>query len=234
MVTDPASRPCHDGAMRRTLLLATALAWALTGCSGSGSVPTQAPSRTSAAAADAAATAPGTDLAFGEPATLAWEPTVRESGTLDLTVDAVAEKRQSVFDGWVRDDVMAASRPYFVTVSLTNAGDSDLGGNDVPLYLRDDNGTLGAPWTLGGDFTACQSGPLPTPFGPGDEAEMCLVYLVPDGARIDDMVFEPVEGYDPISWTGEAKAPAQATKKTPSQATKKTEKKPARKKRRNG
>ena len=53
-----------------------------------------------------------------------------------------------------------------------------------PALPRDDRGTLVAPWTLGGDFTACQSGPLPTPFEPGAEAELCLVYLAPDGARI--------------------------------------------------
>jgi hypothetical protein len=48
---------------------------------------------------------------------------------------------------------------------------------------------------------------LPTPFEPGAEAEMCLVYLVPDGARIQDMVFEPTEGYDPITWTGVVEKP---------------------------
>ena len=83
----------------------------------------------------------------------------------------------------------------------------------MPLYLRDDNGTLGAPWTLGGDFAACQSGPLPTPFTPGTETEMCLVYLVPDGARIRDLVFEPTEGYDPITWSGEVEEPEQSGKR---------------------
>lgn len=202
--------------MRRTLLLITALAWALTACSrngsDSGSEPAPALDGTATPASDSTATEPGSDLAFGAAATLVWQPAAGLSGTLDLSVDAVVEQRQSVFDGWVRDDVMAASRPYFVTVSLTNAGDADLGGADVPLYLRDDSGALGAPWTLGGDFTACQSGPLPTPFEPGDQAEMCLVYLVPHGARIDDMVFEPTEGYDPISWTGDVATPAKATK----------------------
>jgi hypothetical protein len=150
-----------------------------------------------------ASTDPGTRLDFGEPATLVWQPAQDLTGVLDLTVDSVTEQRQSVFDGWARDEAMAAARPYFVTVSLTNTGESDLGGQAVPLYLRDDTGALGAPWTLGGDFTACQSGPLPTPFEPGAEADLCLVYLAPDGARIDDMVFEPSEGYDPISWTGD-------------------------------
>ena len=36
---------------------------------------------------------------------------------------------------------------------------------------------------------------------------MCLVYLAPDGARITDMVFEPTEGYDPITWTGDVTRP---------------------------
>ena len=101
-----------------------------------------------------------------------------------------------------------------MTVTLTNVGDTDLGGQDVPLYLRDTDGSLGAPWTLGGDFAACQSGPLPDPFEAGAEAEMCLVYLVPDGGRVRDLVFEPTEGYDPITWSGEVQEPAKrATKR---------------------
>jgi hypothetical protein len=198
--------------MRRTVVLTTAFLLSLTSCSGGDDEPSAAPAD-AATTAEAAATAPGTDLGFGEPATLVWQPAASVSGTLELSVDAVAEQRQSVFDGWVRDDVMAASRPYFVTVTVTNAGESDLAGQVVPLYLRDDNEALGAPWTLGGDFTACQSGPFPSPFGPGAEAELCLVYLVPRGARITDMVFEPTEGYDPITWTGEVATPKQAAKK---------------------
>ncbi|RYC14594.1 hypothetical protein [Nocardioides zhouii] len=193
--------------MRRTVVLTTALMLAATGCSGSDSGTTPTPATTSGAVDTAAATDPGTDLELGDEATLVWQPATSLTGVLELSVDAVAEQRQSVFDGWIRDDVMAASRPYFVTVTLTNAGESDLAGQDVPLYLRDDNGTLGAPWTLGGDFAACQSGPLPTPFGAGTDAGMCLVYLVPDGARIEDLVFEPTEGYDPITWSGEVQAP---------------------------
>jgi hypothetical protein len=140
------------------------------------------------------------------------------SGESDLSGQAVPL--------YLRDDAMSDARPYFVRVTLRNAGDADLGGQAVPLYLRDDTGALGAPWTLGGDFTACQSGPLPTTFAPGDEADMCLVYLVPDGARIKDMVFEPTEGYDPITWTGDVAKPARATTgKVGKKAGKKTDEK---------
>ncbi|PKH42841.1 hypothetical protein SAMN05192575_10332 [Nocardioides alpinus] len=192
--------------MRRTVLLPTVLAVALSACSGTDTdTGPEVGGTTSRVVSTPAGTDPGSDL--GEAAVLVWQPATSVTGVLELSVDAVAEQRRSVFDGWVRDDAMAASRPYFVTVSLRNTGESDLGGFDVPLYLRDDTGALGAPWTLGGDFTACQSGPLPSPFEAGAETEMCLVYLVPDGARIDDMVFEPTEGFDPISWTGEVARP---------------------------
>ena len=201
--------------MRRTILLTTALALSLTSCSGDDPAPTPAPEGTSTAAVDAASTEPGTDLDFGEPATVVWQPATSTTRTIEVSVDAVAEQSQSVFDGWVRDEAMAAARPYFVTVSVANAGEDDLGGLDVPLYLRDDTGALGAPWTLGGDFSACQSGPLPYPFEPGAETEMCLVYLAPDGARIRDMVFEPTEGFDPITWTGEVTRSVKPGRKKP-------------------
>lgn len=182
------------------------LALALTGCTGSSSTP-DAPEPGEAPVVTPTATEtgtePGTQMDFGEPATLVWQPTADLTGELELSVESVVEPRESVFDGWLRDDTMAASRAYFVRVRLANTGESDLGGQVVPLYLRDEGGTLGAPWTLGGDFTACQSGPLPVPFAAGVEEEMCLVYLVPERGRIRDLVFEPTEGYDPIVWTGE-------------------------------
>ena len=196
-------------------VLATALTASLTSCGGgdAGDPPTERPSTPGPAPASAedpegvTATAPGTALEHGDPATLVWQPTTDLTGALDLTVEVVQERRASVFDGWLAGDSMEDARPYFVSVALTNVGESDLGGQAVPLYLRDDRGRLGAPWTVGGDFTPCQSGPLPEPFEAGARAEMCLVYLAPDDARVEDMVFEPTEGYDPITWTGDVSGP---------------------------
>ena len=195
--------------MLRTAVLTSALALVLTACSGADDDAGPTPEPSAATPVAEASTPPGTELSFGDPATLVWQPTADLAGQLELSVDAVAEQRQSVFEGWLRDDAMEASRPYFVTVTLTNTGGSDLAGQPVPLYLRDETGRLGAPWTLGGDFTACQSGPLPEPFEPGDETAMCLVYLVPDGGRVRDLVFQPTEGYDPISWAGQVQEPRQ-------------------------
>lgn len=204
--------------MGRHAIPVLAAALLLSACSAGGAPedaePGTAPAGTTTATATSTpdGTAPGTDLAFGDPAVLAWQASRDVAGELELSVDTVAEQRQSVFDGWLRDDAMAASRPYFVTVTVSNVGDTDLGGQDVPLYLRDTRQTLGAPWTLGGAFTPCQSGPLPDPFPAGAEVAMCLVYLVPDGGRVRDLVFEPTEGYDPITWTGDVARPGEGGK----------------------
>lgn len=191
--------------------LATGLAASLTACGGGDAEPRPAPPNPAPAAAEepdgVSATEPGTALEHGDAATLMWKPASDLTGALDLTVETVQERRASVFDGWALGDSMQEARPYFVSVAVTNVGGTDLAGQAVPLYLRDDRGRLGAPWTVGGDFTPCQSGPLPEPFEAGASAEMCLVYLAPDGARIEDMVFEPTEGYDPISWAGDVSGP---------------------------
>ncbi|RYB89964.1 hypothetical protein EUA93_21140 [Nocardioides oleivorans] len=195
-------RPLHLTSCAALVLATLSLA----ACSGADPGSDAEPAGTPAAAA-ASGTAPGTALSYGDSATLVWQPTSTITGELELSVDTVAEQRPSVLDGWLRDDAMAASRPYFVTVTITNTGAADLGGQAVPVYLRDDDGRLGAAWSFGGDFTACQSGPLPTPFATGAETEMCLVYLAPDRARAEDVVFEPSEGYDPITWTGQVERP---------------------------
>jgi hypothetical protein len=197
--------------MLRPVVLATVLTASLTACGGGGAdeppVPAPAPAASAEDPGGVSATEPGTALEHGDAATLVWQPAAEVTGALDLTVEAVQERRASVFEGWVADDSLQTARTYLVTVALTNVGESDLAGQGVPLYLRDDRGRLGAPWTLGGDFTPCQSGPLPDPFEAGASAELCLVYLAPDGARIEDMVFEPTEGYDPITWTGDVTGP---------------------------
>ena len=61
-------------------------------------------------------------------------------------------------------------------------------------------GALGAPWTVGGDFAACQSGPLPTPFAAGARADMCLVYLVPGGANLPVGVVTGLAGAPFLLW----------------------------------
>lgn len=204
------------------LVLALGLAGA--GCSGGTATttdappgtrpgPTSGPSTGSAASAErplpeaVSLTEPGARLAHGQSATVSWSPGTDLVAVVDLRVDRVREVPRRAFAGWQQDEAMSRSRPYFVDVVVENRGESDLGGVPLPLFLLDDRGTFGTPWAFDGRFEACPSGPLPRRFAPGDEAQLCLVYLAADHGSIEAMVFAPDAGAEPITWTGEVSVP---------------------------
>jgi hypothetical protein len=147
-------------------------------------------------------TAPGTVLDHGQSATVAWELPGGEVAVADLQVERVRKVRRSVFAGWLQEGAVESAVPYFVDVVVENRGATDLGGEQVPLYLLDDSGTLGPPATFGGRFEPCSSRPLPRRFGRGDEAERCLVYLAPRRTAVEAMGFVPVDDFDAITWQG--------------------------------
>ncbi|PVG83471.1 hypothetical protein DDE18_09325 [Nocardioides gansuensis] len=214
--------------MQRASLLASALVLTLAACGGgeepaeSDASGTPSATATEPAAADEAGypvgteglelTEPGTTLDLGERATVAWQVGGGEVGVAELRVDRVREVTLEELEGWVADGSMKESRPYFVDVTVENAGETDLGGQEVPVLLMDSNGVLGPPWSFGGQFRPCNSGPLPGSFEPGEKKALCLVYLAPQGASIDAMAFAPVDGFEPIRWTGDVQTPADEKK----------------------
>lgn len=190
-----------------------AAALLLGGCTG-GDAGDGAATPTAAPTPDATATAypevggdvplaePGSALALGDTAAVAWEPRDGLVGAVALRVTDIAQRPTSVLDGFRLDDAARASTPYFVRATVTNAGDTDLGGVDVPLYVVDDRDRLVQASRFASTFRACPSGPLPSPFTSGAQASVCLVYLVPDGATAAGVSFRPTQVFDPITWTG--------------------------------
>lgn len=150
---------------------------------------------------------PGTTLELGDAAVVAWRPTSGSTGVLRVSVTAVAEQRPRLLDRFLLDEASEDARPYFVEVILTNAGETDLGGLQVPLYLRDDLGRLNPAWTVGEGLEECASGPFPDPFAPGDAVDMCLLYLVPSPGVAEDVVFRPSDEVEPVAWSGEILTP---------------------------
>ena len=61
------------------------------------------------------------------------------------------------------------------------------------------------PSSFNTTFRTCPSTPLPAGFGPGKAASLCLVYLVPNGGRLTEMSFRPLQAFEPILWKGPIK-----------------------------
>jgi hypothetical protein len=148
-------------------------------------------------------TRPGTALQVGETATVAWQPTQRVTGVLGLTVTGLERTSfEQSFKGWELDDATKSNAPYFVTATVRNDGTTDLGGRPVPLYGLAASGALVEASSFATDFKPCRPSVLPTPFPAGATAQVCLVYLIPNGGALDGVSFRPSQAFDPITWSG--------------------------------
>ncbi|KQT89273.1 hypothetical protein ASG49_15940 [Marmoricola sp. Leaf446] len=144
----------------------------------------------------------GTELAFGETATVAYEPNTTKASVLELTVAEVQAGRIADLAAFQLDAATKRSTPYYVTVRVENVGTGDLGGAAVPLFAVDGADTLIQPSSFTSDFDRCPSEPLPEKFGEGARTTGCLVYLVPDRGELTAVSFRPLQTFEPITWDG--------------------------------
>ena len=192
------------------VLLSTSL---LAGCSGSDDPDAAGESGSPSGSASASPYLPvpegitltpqGTHLSVGDQAVVAYEPRQDEVGVLDLTVTKLEQTTtKKTLSAWQLTDAQQKSTPYFVHVSVTNVGESDLGGRRVPLYAVNEDNLLLESTPFASSFEACPSTALPEKFGPGAAADVCLVYLAPNRGSLEAVSFRPEETFDPIYWTG--------------------------------
>lgn len=147
----------------------------------------------------------GSELEFGDVASVAWRPRTTTIGVLDIKVKAVERAPLSVFSGFRLDKQTRQSAAYFVRVRITNIGESNLSGTSIPLYLVDGENTLIQASSFASRFAPCPSRPFPRGFKPGGEVDTCLVYLAPDKGDAEAVSFRPFQAFNPIVWTGEEK-----------------------------
>lgn len=149
-------------------------------------------------------TGQGTALSVGDQAVVAFEPKQDLVGVLDVTVDSLESTTlKKSFSGWKLPDDLKTASPYFVRVSVTNVGETQLGGRGIPLYAVDGDDTLVEASSFVTKFRACPSTPLPKKFGPGDSTTACLVYLLPDAGDLQAISFRPTQDFNPITWSGD-------------------------------
>ncbi len=199
----------------RLVALATAAGLALAGCSSGGAEPeadastsvsaspTESPTADVSVPEGVEVTAQGTDLSFGDPAVVAFEPDQIRSTLLEMTVTKAREGSIDDFKGFVLDDPYKREANYFyVDVTVENVGESNVGGAPIPLWGVNGDNTLLPPVNFTTEFKKCPSQPLPKQFKAGDSVETCLVYLSPDKGTLESLSFRPDQAFDPIEWTG--------------------------------
>jgi len=225
--------PMHPGRSlprRQTRLLGLSLACvlALSACSGADddpvaeSSPSSGSSSSSSSSSSASTpakpylpvpdgvelTAQGSALAVGDKAVVAFEPRQDQIGVLDIKVTRLERTTfKESFSGWDVDAATKKTNPYFVHATVENAGDTDLGGRSVPLYIVDGRNTLIEASVFASTFKPCPSKALPDKFKNGDRTKVCLVYLSPRNGKLTAVSFRPTEDFVPITWTGDLEKP---------------------------
>jgi hypothetical protein len=150
----------------------------------------------------------GSQLQVDETATVAYELRQGVVGVLDIKVTRLEKTSfKKSFVGWDLDQSQQKSNPYFVRVTLTNRGDTDLGGKKVPLYIVDGTNTLVEATTFASAFPPCEPGVFPKKFKTGKKLKACLVFLSPKKGELTAVSFRPTQDFDPITWTGELEKP---------------------------
>lgn len=219
----------------RPLVVAVALALAgsvLAGCGGSGAkaekTPTASPSSAGPSVpvpSGVTLTKPGSTLAFADTADVAYQPNETRSTVLGITVTKVEKASMSDFASYVLDTRTKESTPYYVHVKVTNLGEGDVGGTDIPLWAVDQSNTLIHSSSFTNTYAACPSPALPKSFAPQASISTCLVYLLPDHGTLGAVSFRPLQAYAGIEWKG----PIPAVSTHPA-TTKKSSKKSSKKK----
>jgi len=211
--------------LTRAAALVTIAGLALTGCSSgspkagpspSASSASPSPSTTVSIPPSAKLTDQGSNLSFGDPATVVFEPTKQTGSVLTMTVKSAQQGALSDFKGYILDDpYKKKANYYYVDVSVENVGEGDVGGVPVPLWGVNSDNTLLPAVNFTTSFKKCPSKPLPAKFGPGDKLDTCLVYLSPDKGALSAISYRPSQEFNPIVWKGDITTPKPTPTKKP-------------------
>jgi hypothetical protein len=198
----------------RAAALVLAASFVLAGCGGGGSVakkPTESPAASDQTSVPVPAgvklTEYGSELKFGESATVAYQPNQQRSTILQLTVNSAVKGSIADLASYTLEERTRESTPYYIRVTVKNVGEGDVGQTPIPLFLVDNRNTLISASSFTNSFTKCPSMSLPTTFAPQATLATCLVYLAPDHGTMTGVSFRAVQEYAPIVWTGALTVP---------------------------
>jgi hypothetical protein len=191
-----------------------AAAMLLSACGGDGGdadetepTPQESPSESATSAADEGEdaptlTSPGSQLAFGDTATVDYSAG-GATATLDLTVRSAEKGSLDDFSGFDTQDALVRSANfYYVRVRVENVGQKRFGNAEVPLWGISGQDTLLPPVKFTTAFDTCPTENLPRRFRPGDTFATCLVFLSPKRGSLEGVSYRPTVEFTPIEWRG--------------------------------
>lgn len=220
LVAQPAQRG-HRG--QRWGVLAVSAALVLSACTGDGDTAADADGFTESASESASPTpgvpegveltASGTDLEFGQTASVMHQ-TSKKKTVLDLTVKSAQQGSKKDFSDFILDNkYKKRGNYYYVKVKVENAGKKQIGDIAVPLWGISGENTLLRAVKFKSKFKKCPTQQVPKKFKPGNKFSTCLVYLSPNKGSLEGVSYRPTEAFDPIEWRGEVTEPKKKNKK---------------------
>lgn len=197
----------------------------LAGCSGDADDPAGTDDSSAASAAESSAepepylpvpegtelTAQGEALSLGDTATVAYQATQQKVGVLDLTVTRIDKAKIKDLVAFKLDKKFQKATPYYVHARVKNVGETNLVGTLPPIYVEDGQERLVQASQFQSVFKPCPSTNLPKGFTQGEQTTSCWVYLV--SGKAEGVSYYPVDGFQPIEWTGPFTQPGAKKKK---------------------
>ncbi len=156
---------------------------------------------------------PGSEHGLGETATIAWKIKGGDVGVLAVKVRKLVKAHISDLKDWQLDRAGRRASLYYVTMTVANAGETDLSGLRVPLYVRERGGALVESSEFKTDFDPCPSPDLPKGFEPAEKVTFCQAYLVPRHGKLEAVAFAPTPRFNPVTWVGKVTQPKRPKKK---------------------
>ena len=143
----------------------------------------------------------GSTVALGQPASVVYR--VEESAASAITVTVKRVRTGNIkkdFTFFSLDDKGKSSTPVYVNLSVVNEGPSGLGGVSIPMLAHTTSNTVFPPNELVGDFKPCPRAALPKSFLKGSKADLCLVFLLPKGEKLQTIDLQTGAEADAVHW----------------------------------
>jgi hypothetical protein len=184
--------------------VALAVALVLTGCSSSEpdapATPTAPVPKGFDVPAGVTITKGGSTVKVGSPASVVYEMGDGATSAVTVLVTAIEPGTIEDFTFFSLDDAAKKSSPFYVKVNVKNEGPAGLGGAALPIFARDSTNTNLPASDIVGTFKPCPTPTVPASFLPGAVADVCLVYLVPEGRTLKAITLQTGTTEDAITW----------------------------------